>query len=87
MLSEGKRKRGCMQERPKLAKVISFREKRIEKLKKEYMNSDDIQRRLDSLMSSEAAIDRLLKDLNVNEENKERIRKLREQMKKDADNT
>lgn len=76
-----------MQERPKLAKVISFREKRIEKLKKEYMNSDDIQRRLDSLMSSEAAIDRLLKDLNVNEENKERIRKLREQMKKDADNT
>lgn len=76
-----------MQERPKLAKVISFREKRIEKLKKEYMNSDDIQRRLDSLMSSEAAIDRLLEDLNVNEENKERIRKLREQMKKDEDNT
>lgn len=63
------------------AKVISFIDKRVEKLKKEYMGSDDLKKRIDSLISSERAMERLLEDLNVNEENRERIRELRRKIK------
>jgi flagellar biosynthesis regulator FlaF len=65
----------------KKTKVISFIDKRLEKLKKEYMESDDIKKRIDSLISSERAMERLLEDLNVNEENRERIRELRRKIK------
>lgn len=63
------------------AKVISFIDKRVEKLKKEYMESDDLKKRIDSLISSERAMERLMEDLNINEKNRERIRELRRNIK------
>ena len=64
-----------------MGKVISFIDKRLEKLKKEYLESDDIKKRIDSLLSSERAVERLLEDLKVPEDKRQQIRNLRQKTK------
>lgn len=68
------------------AKVISFIDRRIEKLREAYLTGNlDMQERIDRLVSSERAMERLMQDLNMNEQNKERIRKLRSDMKEEKE--
>lgn len=66
----------------KKADVISFIDKRLEKLKRDYLSDDaDLKKRIDALVSSERAMERLMEDLNMNEQNRERIRELRRKIK------
>ena len=64
--------------------VVSFIDKRLEKIKQAYLSGDlDMKQRIDRLVSSDRAMERLMEDLNMNEENRTKIRQLRESLEKD----
>lgn len=60
------------------AQVINFVEARIRKIREAYQSGDiDLKERIDRLVSSERAMERLMQDMNMNEANRKRIRELR----------
>lgn len=66
----------------KESNVISFVERRIEKLRQAYLTGDlSLEERINRLVSSERAMERLMEDMKLNEQNRDRIRKLRNDMK------
>lgn len=68
------------------AQVINFVEKRIDKIKEAYLSGDlDLKDRIDRLVSSERAMERLMQDLNMNEQNRERIRQLRKSIQEEEE--
>ena len=69
--SNGGKKKGNSTE----AQVISFTEARIRKIREAYQSGDiDLKERIDRLVSSERAMERLMQDMNLNEEKRKRIR-------------